>query len=100
VLAILCTNVRWNTRNTTSSGSSDRNAIAMIGPHQVLGTTVHTYLTDRRIAEAQRQLLTTTATTRRIAEDAGFGSHSGFHAAFTQACGMPPGRYRRLHQGR
>jgi AraC family transcriptional regulator, melibiose operon regulatory protein len=67
---------------------------------EVLGTTVHTYLTDRRIAEAQRQLLTTTATTRRIAEDTGFGSHSGFHAAFTQACGVPPGRYRRLHQGR
>jgi AraC family transcriptional regulator, melibiose operon regulatory protein len=66
---------------------------------QVLGTTVHTYLTDRRIAEAQRQLLTSTATTRRIAEDTGFGSHSGFHAAFTQACGVPPGRYRRMHQG-
>ena len=43
-------------------------------------------------------LLTSTATTRRIAEDTGFGSHSGFHAAFTQACGMPPGRYRRLHR--
>jgi AraC-like DNA-binding protein len=66
---------------------------------QVLGTTVHTYLTDRRIAEAQRQLLTSTATTRRIAEDTGFGSHSGFYAAFVQACGMPPGRYRRLHGG-
>jgi AraC family transcriptional regulator, melibiose operon regulatory protein len=67
---------------------------------QVLGTTVHTYLNDRRIAEAQRQLLTSAATTRRIAEDTGFGSHSGFYAAFTQACGMPPGRYRRLHRGR
>lgn len=67
---------------------------------EVLGTTIHTYLTDRRIAEAQRQLLTSTATTRRIAEDTGFGSHSGFHAAFTQACGVPPGRYRRLHQER
>jgi AraC-like DNA-binding protein len=66
---------------------------------QVLGTTVHTYLTDRRIAEAQRLLLTGTATTRRVAEDTGFGSHSGFHTAFTQACGMPPGRYRRLHRG-
>jgi AraC family transcriptional regulator, melibiose operon regulatory protein len=65
---------------------------------QVLGTTIHTYLTDRRIAEAQRQLLTGTATTRRIAEDTGFGSHSGFHAAFTQACGEPPGRYRRRHR--
>jgi AraC-like DNA-binding protein len=66
---------------------------------QVLGTTVHTYLTDRRIAEAQRQLLTGAATTRRIAEDSGFGSHSGFYAAFTRACGTSPGRYRRLHRG-
>ena len=66
---------------------------------QVLGTTIHTYLTNRRIAEAQRQLLTSTATTRRIAEDTGFGSHSGFYAAFSQACGVPPGTYRRLHRG-
>jgi AraC family transcriptional regulator, melibiose operon regulatory protein len=65
---------------------------------QVLGTTIHTYLTDRRIAEAQRQLLTSTATTSQIAEGAGFGSHSGFYAAFTQACGMPPGTYRRIHR--
>jgi AraC family transcriptional regulator, melibiose operon regulatory protein len=65
---------------------------------QVLGTTVHTYLTARRIAEAQRLLLTGTATTGQIAEAAGFGSHSGFYAAFTQACGMPPGTYRRLHR--
>jgi AraC-like DNA-binding protein len=66
---------------------------------EVLGTTVHTYLTDRRIAEAQRQLLTSTATTRRIAEATGFGSHSGFYAAFSHACGVPPGTYRRLHRG-
>jgi AraC-like DNA-binding protein len=64
---------------------------------QVLGTTMHTYLTDRRIAEAQRQLLTSTATTRQIAEAAGFGSHSGFYAAFSHACGVPPGTYRRIH---
>jgi AraC-like DNA-binding protein len=62
---------------------------------QVLGTTMHAYLTDRRIAEAQRLLLTTSASTSQIAESAGFGSHSGFYAAFTRACGVPPGRYRR-----
>jgi AraC-like DNA-binding protein len=61
----------------------------------VLGTTVHAYLTGRRIAEAQRLLLTSTATTSQIAQAAGFGSHSGFYAAFTQACGVPPGAYRR-----
>ena len=62
---------------------------------EVLGTTVHAYLTGRRIAEAQRLLLTGTATTSQIAQAAGFGSHSGFYAAFTQACGVPPGAYRR-----
>jgi len=65
---------------------------------QVLGTTMHAYLTDRRIAEAQRMLLTTTATTSQIATSAGFGSHSGFYAAFTRACGVPPGTYRRSHR--
>jgi len=65
---------------------------------QVLGTTVHTYLTARRIAEAQRLLLTGTSTTSQIAQAAGFGSHSGFYAAFTQACGVPPGTYRRTHR--
>jgi AraC family transcriptional regulator, melibiose operon regulatory protein len=65
---------------------------------QVLGTTVHAYLTGRRIAEAQRLLLTGTATTSQIADAAGFGSHSGFYAAFTRACGVPPGTYRRAHR--
>jgi AraC-like DNA-binding protein len=65
---------------------------------QVLGTTVHAYLTGLRIAEAQRLLLTSTATTSQVAQAAGFGSHSGFYAAFTQACGMPPGSYRRAHR--
>ena len=66
---------------------------------EVLGTTVHTYLTARRIAEAQRLLLTGDATTSQIAEAAGFGSHSGFYAAFTAACGVAPGTYRRAHRG-
>jgi AraC family transcriptional regulator, melibiose operon regulatory protein len=65
---------------------------------QVLGTTVHAYLTARRIAEAQRLLLTGTATTSQIAQEAGFGSHSGFYAAFTRACGTAPGCYRRAHR--
>ena len=71
---------------------------AMTVFREVLGTTIHTYLTDRRIAEAQRLLLTGTATTTEIAEASGFGSHSGFYAAFSQACGVPPGTYRRMHR--
>ncbi|TQL91084.1 helix-turn-helix domain-containing protein [Pseudonocardia kunmingensis] len=71
---------------------------AMTVFREVLGTTIHTYLTDRRIAEAQRLLLTGTATTSEIAESSGFGSHSGFYAAFAQACGVPPGAYRRTHR--
>lgn len=61
----------------------------------VLGTTLHSYLTQRRVAEAQRLLLTTQATTSQIALACGFGSQSAFYASFTRQCDAPPGEYRR-----
>jgi AraC-like DNA-binding protein len=97
---------RYLTRHFTEPiRAADAAAVVHLHPNyamtlfrQVLGTTVHAYLTDRRIAEAQRMLLTTSATTSQIAESTGFGSHSGFYAAFTRACGVPPGTYRRGHR--
>ncbi|WP_020577609.1 helix-turn-helix domain-containing protein [Actinopolymorpha alba] len=65
--------------------------------HQVLGTTIGAYLTQCRVAEAQRLLITTHATTSEIAAAAGFGSQSAFYATFTRICGQPPGAYRRAH---
>jgi AraC-like DNA-binding protein len=62
---------------------------------RVTGTTLGAYLTQCRVAEAQRLLLTTNATTAAIAVEAGFGSQSGFYATFNRLCGMSPGAYRR-----
>lgn len=62
---------------------------------QAVGTTLGGYLTQCRVSEAQRLLITTTMTTTEIAHAAGFGSLSSFYAVFGRACGGPPGEYRR-----
>lgn len=64
---------------------------------EVLGTTPAAYLTQRRIAEAQRLLLTTDATVTEIAHTAGFGSTSRFYACFASSCGRSPAAYRRYY---
>lgn len=65
---------------------------------RVVGSTLGSYLAQCRLAEAQRLLITTTATITDIAAATGFGSHSAFYAAFTRACGQPPGAYRRAYR--
>ncbi|MCK9794920.1 helix-turn-helix domain-containing protein [Isoptericola sp. 4D.3] len=62
---------------------------------RVVGTTVGTYIARCRVAEAQRLLITTSATTTEIAHAAGFASQSSFYETFRQICGMTPGGYRR-----
>lgn len=62
---------------------------------RAVGTTLGGYLTQCRVAEAQRLLITTTMTTTDIAHAAGFGSLSSFYAVFGRSCGRPPGEYRR-----
>jgi AraC-like DNA-binding protein len=64
----------------------------------VLGTTPAAYLTQRRIAEAQRLLLTTDATVVDVAHAAGFGSVSRFYASFAAGCGRSPAAYRRQYR--
>ena len=59
-----------------------------------VGTTIGTYLTRCRIAEAQRLLVTTTMTAAEIAHAAGFGSQSSFYTHFTRVCGFSPSAYR------
>jgi len=53
------------------------------------------YLTLHRLAEARRLLATTDLPVSRVAEASGFGSVSRFYRAFTDACGIPPARFRR-----
>jgi AraC-like DNA-binding protein len=57
------------------------------------------FLTQHRLAHAQRLLATTDAGVLEIAFASGFGSSSRFHAAFRKACGASPSRYRRQVRG-
>jgi AraC-like DNA-binding protein len=63
------------------------------------GTTIGSYLTALRVAEAQRLLRTTTLTTDRVVLAAGFGSVSAGYDAFRRAAGEPPAQWRRRHTG-
>jgi AraC-like DNA-binding protein len=60
-----------------------------------MGVTIGEYLAQCRVAEAQRLLISTQATTTQVAALAGFGSTSRFYARFARDTGMPPAAYRR-----
>lgn len=62
------------------------------------GVTLGEYLTQHRIAHAQRLLVTTEMAVVTIAFAAGFGSLSRFYAAFTAACAQAPRAYRAAHR--
>ncbi|MFC8599200.1 helix-turn-helix domain-containing protein [Isoptericola sp. NPDC057191] len=62
---------------------------------RVVGTTLGTYIARCRVAEAQRLLITSDATTTEVAHASGFTSQSSFYATFHQVCGVSPGSYRR-----
>ncbi len=64
------------------------------------GISIGQYLAQTRIAEAQRLLIATDATTTDIAARAGFGSTSSFYATFGAHCGLAPDAYRRETSGR
>jgi AraC-like DNA-binding protein len=67
---------------------------AMTVFRRVVGTTVGAYLAQCRVAEAQRLLVTTSATTTEVGSRAGFASQSAFYEAFRSLCGEAPGAYR------
>ena len=61
-----------------------------------MGVTIGEYLAQCRVAEAQRLLISTRATTSDIALRSGFGSTSRLYERFGRDVGMSPGAYRRL----
>ncbi|GAB3740719.1 helix-turn-helix domain-containing protein [Microlunatus parietis] len=63
-----------------------------------LGLSPGRYLARRRIAEAQRLLITTGLAMIDVAHASGFSSQSSFYEQFTRLCGTSPGDYRRRHQ--
>lgn len=62
------------------------------------GVTLGDYLTQHRVAHAQRLLVTTEMSVVTVAFASGFGSASRFYAAFTAACGQSPRAYRTVHR--
>ncbi len=58
------------------------------------GVTMMEYITQYRVAHAQRLLITSEANISAIALEAGFGSVSRFYTVFKAACGQQPGEYR------
>ncbi|MGH3147253.1 MAG: helix-turn-helix domain-containing protein [Rubrobacter sp.] len=61
---------------------------------RVLGMGMVDYVTQHRVAHAQRLLATTDSGVLEIAFDSGFGSASRFYAAFKDECGRTPVEYR------
>jgi AraC family transcriptional regulator, melibiose operon regulatory protein len=59
-----------------------------------LGLSIIDYVTQYRLAHAQRLLIMTDANASEIALEAGFGSVSRFYTAFKRAYGQSPGAYR------
>jgi AraC-like DNA-binding protein len=73
---------------------------AMVQFRRVVHTTVVDYLTQRRLAEARRLLITTDLAVERVSAESGFGSVSRFYTTFTTRCGAPPATFRREHRFR
>ncbi|HEY7419964.1 MAG TPA: helix-turn-helix domain-containing protein [Ktedonobacteraceae bacterium] len=58
------------------------------------GISIAAYITQHRMAHAQRLLITSDATISAIALEAGFGSVSRFYSVFKATYGYQPGEYR------
>lgn len=61
-----------------------------------MGISLQTYLTQHRIAHAQRLLATSALPILDVAFSCGFGSTSQFYAVFKRSCGQTPRRFRSL----
>lgn len=61
---------------------------------QTFGTTLTKYLTQHRLAHAQRLLITTAEPVVQVAFSSGFGSLSRFNETFRQHCGCTPREFR------
>ena len=82
--------------------AADIAAAAHLHPHyamavfrRAVGTTLGRYLSQCRVAQAQRLLVGSDLPVTAVAQAAGFTSASRFYAVFAQTCGVSPGNYRR-----
>lgn len=65
---------------------------------KAFGKTLNEYITEERIAHAQRKLVTTGMSITEVAFDCGFNSISRFNAAFLAANGCTPREFRKRYQ--
>lgn len=65
---------------------------------RLVGEPPNTYLRRVRMHRAATQLEESDEPIIKIADGVGFRSESAFNKAFSKEMGMPPARYRRLHQ--
>jgi len=63
----------------------------------VFGTSLNAYITQYRISQAQRLLVSSDLRIVDISEASGFGSLSRFNRVFRQLCDCSPRDYRRCH---
>lgn len=62
--------------------------------HQVTGTSVHRFLVQRRVHEAQRLLAASDVKTSRVSQEVGFRSASAFGRHFKRITGVTLSTYR------
>lgn len=67
---------------------------------KTFGSTLVSFITQHRVAYAQRLLTTSDKTITEIALQSGFSSMSRFNEAFHQVSGCSPREYRKAHDGR
>lgn len=67
---------------------------------KTFGSTLISFITQHRVAHAQRLLTTSDKTVTEIALQSGFSSMSRFNEAFHQISGCSPREYRKAHDGR
>ena len=63
---------------------------------ELVGVTPHRYLLQRRVSHAARLLADGGMAVAEVCFASGFGSLARFNAAFRDAHGLPPGRYRAI----
>lgn len=64
---------------------------------ETTGSTIHSYLVDRRIEASKQLLVSSNLTIEEIAQRVGFKTHPHFSQAFRRRVGMSPKEYRLAH---
>ncbi|HMI60260.1 MAG TPA: AraC family transcriptional regulator [Puia sp.] len=70
------------------------------GFHQLVQSTVHAYIIQRRMEKAAQQLLNSDDSIKAIAIGSGYKKQRSFNKTFKTIFNQTPAGYRRLHQKR